>query len=79
MPLVFSYGTLRQENVQLSTFGRLLQGRRDELPGFEESSVRPLRAGSFVRALCRGLAPLLDLSIQGGGSRLAGRHGDVHP
>src|ERR1700675_2758460 len=40
MPLVFSYGTLQQENVQLSTFGRLLQGQRDELPGFEQSLVR---------------------------------------
>ena len=39
MPLLFSYGTLQQENVQLSTFGRLLQGR-DELPGFEQSLVR---------------------------------------
>jgi gamma-glutamylcyclotransferase (GGCT)/AIG2-like uncharacterized protein YtfP len=36
MPLVFSYGTLQQENVQLSTFGRLLHGQRDELPGFEQ-------------------------------------------
>jgi len=35
MPLVFSYGTLPQEDVQLSTFGRLLQGQRDELLGFE--------------------------------------------
>jgi hypothetical protein len=26
--------------VQLSTFGRLLQGQRDELPGFEQSLVR---------------------------------------
>jgi gamma-glutamylcyclotransferase (GGCT)/AIG2-like uncharacterized protein YtfP len=40
MPLLFSYGTLQQADVQLSTFGRLLQGRRDELPGFEPSSVR---------------------------------------
>lgn len=40
MPLLFSYGTLQQEDVQLSTFGRLLQGQRDELPGFEPSSVR---------------------------------------
>lgn len=40
MPLVFSYGTLQQESVQLSTFGRLLQGRPDELPGFEESRAR---------------------------------------
>jgi gamma-glutamylcyclotransferase (GGCT)/AIG2-like uncharacterized protein YtfP len=40
MPLLFSYGTLQEENVQLSTFGRLLQGQRDELPGFELSRVR---------------------------------------
>ena len=40
MPLLFSYGTLQQESVQLSTFGRRLSGDRDELPGFEPSSVR---------------------------------------
>jgi hypothetical protein len=40
MPLVFSYGTLQQENVQLGTFGRPLQGQRDELLGFEPSLVR---------------------------------------
>jgi gamma-glutamylcyclotransferase (GGCT)/AIG2-like uncharacterized protein YtfP len=40
MPLLFSYGTLQQENVQLSTLGRRLDGRRDELPGYEPSSVR---------------------------------------
>ena len=40
MPLLFSYGTLRQADVQLSTFGRLLQGQRDELPGFEQSLVK---------------------------------------
>ena len=37
MPLLFSYGTLRQEAVQLSTFGRLLLGSPDELIGFEQS------------------------------------------
>jgi gamma-glutamylcyclotransferase (GGCT)/AIG2-like uncharacterized protein YtfP len=40
MPLLFSYGTLQQENVQQSTFGRLLQGQKDELPGFGQSLVR---------------------------------------
>lgn len=40
MPFLFSYGTLQQENVQLCTFGRLLQGQRDELPGFEVSSIK---------------------------------------
>ena len=32
--LPFSYGTLRQPEVQLATFGRLLEGRPDSLPGF---------------------------------------------
>jgi hypothetical protein len=40
MPLIFSYGTLQQPEVQLSTFGRLLAGRRDELVGFEPSLVK---------------------------------------
>jgi hypothetical protein len=50
MPLLFSYGTLQQDNVQLSTFGRLLAGQPDALPGFEQSFVpagdqHPLAAG----------------------------------
>ena len=40
MPLLFSYGALQEDSVQLSTFGRLLHGQGDELIGFEESSVR---------------------------------------
>jgi hypothetical protein len=39
VPLVFSYGTLQEEHVQLTTFGRRLYGQRDELPGFEPSLV----------------------------------------
>ena len=35
MPLLFSYGTLREPDVQLSTFGRLLTGQPDALVGFE--------------------------------------------
>jgi gamma-glutamylcyclotransferase (GGCT)/AIG2-like uncharacterized protein YtfP len=37
MPLLFSYGTLQEEAVQLSTFGRLLRGEPDQLVGFEQS------------------------------------------
>jgi len=40
MPLLFSYGTLQEEQVQLSTFGRRLDGRRDELVGYEPSQVK---------------------------------------
>src|SRR5690349_1043298 len=35
MPLLFSYGTLQQENVQIATFGRLLEGSADALVGYE--------------------------------------------
>jgi len=37
MPFLFSYGTLQQPSVQLSTFGRLLRGHADSLVGFEQS------------------------------------------
>jgi hypothetical protein len=34
---LFSYGTLQLESIQLSTFGRLLTGTSDVLPGFERA------------------------------------------
>jgi gamma-glutamylcyclotransferase (GGCT)/AIG2-like uncharacterized protein YtfP len=39
MPLLFSYGTLQQDGVQLSIFGRLLDGRGDALIGYAQSMV----------------------------------------
>jgi gamma-glutamylcyclotransferase (GGCT)/AIG2-like uncharacterized protein YtfP len=39
MPLIFSYGTLQREDVQLATFGRTLVGEPDALPGFTLTSV----------------------------------------
>ena len=58
MPLIFSYGTLQREDVQLATFGRTLPGRVDELPGFElvaaaesgtgHADLRPCNAASRV-------------------------------
>jgi hypothetical protein len=38
--LVFSYGTLQLESVQLATFGRRLAGTADELPGFAQSMMK---------------------------------------
>jgi len=40
MPLLFSYGTLQQEEVQLSTFGRRLEGTPDNLIGFIIAEVK---------------------------------------
>jgi hypothetical protein len=37
---LFSYGTLQLEAVQLATFGRMLAGTPDELPGFRNSLVK---------------------------------------
>ncbi len=34
MEKLFSYGTLQQQNVQLATFGRILQGEPAVLPGY---------------------------------------------
>jgi gamma-glutamylcyclotransferase (GGCT)/AIG2-like uncharacterized protein YtfP len=36
---LFSYGTLRYEEVQLSTFGRKLQGTADTLLGYRLSKI----------------------------------------
>lgn len=35
MPLLFSYGTLQKEQVQLETFGRLVEGEKDTLVGYK--------------------------------------------
>jgi gamma-glutamylcyclotransferase (GGCT)/AIG2-like uncharacterized protein YtfP len=40
MPLLFSYGTLQQEEVQVSTFGRKLDGEKDLLLGYEPALVK---------------------------------------
>ena len=37
--LLFSYGTLQLESVQMATFGRRLTGTRDVLPGFEQTLI----------------------------------------
>jgi gamma-glutamylcyclotransferase (GGCT)/AIG2-like uncharacterized protein YtfP len=40
MPLLFSYGTLQDGDVQVATFGRRPNGEKDLLPGYEPSLVR---------------------------------------
>jgi len=49
MSLLFSYGTLQQEEVQLSTFGRLLKGQPDDLVGFEVA-IFTVQDPAFVAA-----------------------------
>ena len=52
MPLLFSYGTLQKEDVQLSTFGRTLAGRADSLPGFQSEAVK-IEDAAIARAVGR--------------------------
>src|SRR5580704_8662653 len=40
MPLVFSYGTLQQEEVQQATFGRRLLGCADELAEYQQVLIK---------------------------------------
>ena len=37
---LFSYGTLQLEAVQMATFGRLVSGTTDALPGFELAPLK---------------------------------------
>jgi gamma-glutamylcyclotransferase (GGCT)/AIG2-like uncharacterized protein YtfP len=36
---LFSYGTLQQEGVQLASFGRRLEGRKDAMTGHKRSMI----------------------------------------
>ena len=36
---LFSYGTLQQDGVQMASFGRLLKGAADALPGWKREMV----------------------------------------
>jgi len=37
--LLFSYGTLQLDEVQLSSFGRLLEGQQDAMVGYRQSQI----------------------------------------
>jgi hypothetical protein len=50
---LFAYGTLRQSNVQLATFGRLLEGSPDALPGY---ATAPLAISDPAVVATSGLA-----------------------
>jgi SAM-dependent methyltransferase len=70
MPLLFSYGTLQQDDVQLSTFGRRLEGQPDELPGYEPSRVKIKDAAFAARS---GTTHHANVTFNGNqGSRVAG-------
>ena len=61
MPLIFSYGTLQQERVQLATFGRLLAGQPDQLSGYRQVQV-PVANLRFVVASGQALHASADFT-----------------
>jgi hypothetical protein len=46
--LLFSYGTLQRETVQLATFNRRLEGRPDSLVGYRVTMI-PIRDEKLVK------------------------------
>jgi len=58
MPKLFSYGTLQQENVQLATFGRRLDGQIDQLTGFVQTEIK-IDDPEVVRASGKTHHPML--------------------
>ena len=50
MPLIFSYGSLQLDYVQVATFGRTLKGVPDALPRFRRSEVpiEDAEVGAFL-------------------------------
>jgi hypothetical protein len=57
MPYLFSYGTLQQEEVQLSTFGRRLTGAPDTLVGYLITQVR-IEDPEVVATSCKEFHPI---------------------
>jgi gamma-glutamylcyclotransferase (GGCT)/AIG2-like uncharacterized protein YtfP len=45
--ILFSYGTLQKENVQIKLFGRLLKGTKDRLNGYKLSPIE-IKDESFL-------------------------------
>jgi len=61
MPLLFSYGTLQQEEVQLSTFGRRLKGTPDNLVGFIIAEVK-IEDQDVIRKSGKELHPIAKIT-----------------
>ncbi|HEU5364769.1 MAG TPA: gamma-glutamylcyclotransferase family protein [Hanamia sp.] len=61
MPFLFSYGTLQKEQVQMETFGRILQGEKDYLPGYEVSMLE-ITDAEVLRKSNQRYHPILQFS-----------------
>ena len=61
MEALFSYGTLKQEQVQLDTFGRLLEGRPAVLLGYHISKLE-ITDEAVIESSGTNIHPILEYS-----------------
>lgn len=61
MEKLFSYGTLQIENVQISTFGRKLNGEKDTLNGYIRSTVK-IKNKTVIKTSGSDCHPILQLT-----------------
>lgn len=61
MPYLFSYGTLQKEQVQLETFGRILQGEKDFLLGYKLNMLE-IKDPEVLRKSGQKYHPVLEFS-----------------
>jgi gamma-glutamylcyclotransferase (GGCT)/AIG2-like uncharacterized protein YtfP len=62
---LFSYGTLQQDEVQLSSFGRLLEGEDDSLPGYRQSMIE-ITDPEVIRKSGKSFHPIVAASADPG-------------
>jgi len=58
---LFSYGTLQKEQVQIETFGRLLQGEKDVLAGYKLKMLE-ITDPEVLRKSSQKYHPILEFS-----------------
>jgi gamma-glutamylcyclotransferase (GGCT)/AIG2-like uncharacterized protein YtfP len=58
---LFSYGTLQQDSVQLSSFGRLLKGADDSLPGYRQTMIE-ITDPDVIRKSSKNFHPMVVVS-----------------
>ncbi|SHG45250.1 Gamma-glutamyl cyclotransferase, AIG2-like [Chryseobacterium oranimense] len=61
MAYLFSYGTLQKEQVQIETFGRILEGEKDILTGYKLGSVE-ITDPEVLRKSNQQYHPILEFS-----------------
>jgi hypothetical protein len=59
--LLFSYGTLQDEHVQVAGFGRPLQGRPDAMPGYRQTLLE-ITAADVLATSGRKYHPIVEQS-----------------